>query len=46
MAIIKVLVIETDKRRAKEIRIFGIPVYLRRVIDLKDKKKKKHGIRK
>ena len=44
MAIIKVLVIETDKRRLKEIRIFGIPVYLRRVIDLKDKKRKKHGL--
>lgn len=44
MAIIKVSVIDTDTRRAKEIRIFGITVYLRRVIDLKDKKKKKHGL--
>lgn len=44
MAIIKVSVIETDNRRAKEIRIFGIQVYLRRVIDLKEKKKKKHGL--
>ena len=44
MAIIKVSVIDTNTRWAKEIRIFGILVYLRRVIDLKDKKRKKHEV--
>lgn len=37
MAIIKVSVIDTDTRWAKEIRIFGIPVYLYRVLNLKEK---------
>ena len=38
MAVIKISVIDTDTRWAKEIRFLGIPVYLVRVLDLKTKK--------
>lgn len=41
MALIQVSIIESDTRWAKEIRFFGIPVYLVRELDVRTNEKQK-----
>lgn len=43
MAILKISIIQSDTRWAKEIRLFGIPVYLERELDVRTKKDDKPG---
>lgn len=38
MAILQISIIQSDTRWAKEVRLFGIPVYLERELDVRAKK--------
>lgn len=41
MAILQISIIQSDTRWAKEVRLFGIPVYLERELDVRTKKEDK-----
>lgn len=41
MAILQISIIQSDTRWAKEVRLFGIPIYVERELDVRTKKSDK-----